>query len=360
VNRPPPTFISFIAMMHEGAELEACINSLPQVGVQHCVPLPLIDGFQCLCDDEGYRLLSTHPGIETVEVDILISLTGQSIGRSHRRRSAKIVPEGVQAIRAPAAWPISQGAGVGVAIIDTGIDRAHPDLARNIAGGLNLLQPGLPPDDDVGHGTHVAGTVGAVSDLDGVMGVAPKAQLYPVKVVGKTGNGRLSSIILALQWVVSKKIPIVNISLGTPTHVRAFERAVLRTIAAGVTIIASAGNGGPGAAECPGIFPGVLTVGALTPDGQIAHFSGTGPHVDLVAPGVNIFSTLPGGRYGRASGTSMASPHVAGVAALYLGLHPQATPDQVRTALTASAVPQIGVSREQQGLGRVDAWNAIH
>jgi subtilisin family serine protease len=360
VDRPPPTFISFIAMIHEGAELEACINSLQGVGVQQCLPLPLIRGFQCLCDDDAYRLLSTHPSIETVEVDILISLTGQSISRSHRSRSAKIVPEGVQAIRAPSAWPISQGAGVGVAIIDTGIDHAHPDLARNIAGGLNLLQPGLPPDDDVGHGTHVAGTVGAISDLAGVMGVAPKARLYPVKVVGRTGDGRLSSIIQALQWVVANKIPIVNISLGTPTHVLAYERAVTRTIAAGVTIIAAAGNGGPSSAECPGTFPGVLTVGALTPDGQIAHFSGTGPHVDLVAPGVNIFSTVPGGRYGRASGTSMASPHVAGVSALYLGLHPQATPDQVRTALTASAVQRAGVSRLEQGSGRVDAWNALH
>lgn len=349
----------FIVMLDDGMDLETWMKGFHHPGVQESLAIPLIGGFRCRCDHEGHLALQAHPRVARVEPDIPISLTGRSIWQRHRKRAVEVIPEGVQAIHAPAAWSMALGDGVKVAIIDTGIDLAHPDLAANIAGGINLVEAGAPPQDDVGHGTHVAGTVAAAQNAAGIVGVAPRALLYSLKVLGLRVTGLLSDIILALQWVVDQRIQIVNISLGTPTYVQALERAVTNALNAGVVIVAGAGNGGPEAVEYPAAIPGVLTVGAVTASGQIGPFSSTGPHIDLVAPGVGILSTIPGNRYGVSSGTSMASPHAAGVAALYLQLHPTATPEGVRVALTESAVPLGGLSRLQQGHGLVNARRAV-
>ena len=213
------------------------------------------------------------------------------------------------------------GTGVKVAVIDTGVDYLHPELAPNFAGGFDFLNNDSDPMDDNGHGTHVSGIVVAARDGVGMMGVAPSASLYALKVLGSNGVGSWSGIIAALDWSVGHGISVANLSLGSATDpgftVRnAFDNAAK----AGVFIVASAGNSGAGVdtVNYPGHFDSVVAVGSTTVLDDLSSFSSTGPTVALSAPGSAVYSTLLGGGYGYLSGTSMAAPHVAGVAALAL------------------------------------------
>ncbi|HEY3368231.1 MAG TPA: S8 family peptidase [Symbiobacteriaceae bacterium] len=350
---------SRLVCLKDAVDLPAFIDLAGREGVHHCVPIPLMGGFGCVCDERAEAWLAGHPSVVRVEEDIPISLTG--IWSRHRgRQPLEMVPEGLRLIRAPQAWTVSEGAGVSVAVIDTGIDHQHPDLAPNIAGGINLVIPGALPQDVDGHGTAIAGVVGAARMGRGMAGIAPKARLYAVKAVGSDGASALSTLLLALQWVVDQQIPVANMSLGTPSYSLAFERTVSGAVARGLTLVAAAGNEGRvGRIDYPAGFPGVLAVTAIDQSGGLAPFCNTGSAVALAAPGVQVFSTRSGGGYVQASGTSFATPHVTGVAALYRCLHPEATPARVREALMAAAIP-LPLGPEQAGAGRVDAWNAVH
>jgi subtilisin family serine protease len=244
---------------------------------------------------------------------------------------------------------------VDVAVLDTAGNDTHPDL--NVFASTNCTNSPIDSDDD-GHGTHVGGTIGALDNDIGVVGVAPGARLWNVRVL-KNGWGYDSWIICGLDFVAEHagEIEVANLSLGgggsdsnCQTNVRdLFHQAFCRTVAAGVTVVVAAGNESSNAARhTPAAYDEVITVSALAdsdglpggvgaatsagPDDSLAQFSNFGADVDIAAPGVSILSTVPGG-YARFSGTSMASPHVAGAAALYLADHPGATPAQVRTAL---------------------------
>ncbi|HEY3363539.1 MAG TPA: S8 family peptidase [Symbiobacteriaceae bacterium] len=350
---------SKLVMLREEADLYDVIGHFHRHGAHHrVVPVPLIRGFLCLCDDDGDQALRAHPHVHHVEDDIKVRLVGCLFQAKAQQRNRQLVPEGVQSVRAPNAWAATQGEGVKVAIIDTGIDLSHPDLASNIAGGVNFVTPGAPPQDDNGHGTHVAGTVAALNNTIGVVGVAPRASLYAVKVLDSQGSGNLSDIILGLQWAVDQKCHVANMSLGTSVDAQSLRTAVRNGVAAGLTLVAAAGNNGtPNSVNYPARYPEVIAVSAVDNQGHLAPFSSVGPEVDLAAPGVDVLSTLPRRRYGRLNGTSMASPHVTGTAALYLSLHPGAMPGQVRTALQQAAAVLPGLSPDQQGAGEVDARN---
>lgn len=227
---------------------------------------------------------------------------------------------------------LNKGKGVNVAIIDSGIDKDHPDLAYNIAGGINFVGTGplwrRNPDawdDDNGHGTHVAGTVAALDDGVGVVGVAPEASLYALKVLNSSATGSYSAIIAALEWVVDNgEIYITNNSYGSSgvpgtTVETAFYNAAL----AGILNVCAAGNTGneSGTGDnviYPARYESCIAVAATDQSDSRASFSSTGPDVELAAPGVDIYSTYMGGGYGTMSGTSMACPHVAGTLALIL------------------------------------------
>jgi len=219
----------------------------------------------------------------------------------------------------------NKGTGVKVAIIDSGIDYNHSDLDANyVVGGYDFVNDDADPMDDYGHGTHVAGTVAAEDNAEGVVGVAPEASLYALKVLGADGSGLYSDVIAALQRCVDNKIQVTNNSYGSSgdpgeTVKDAFDNAA----AAGVLHVGSAGNSGnpPGRGDnvgYPARFASVIAVAATDSSDKRARFSSTGPDVELAAPGVNINSTLLGGGYGEKSGTSMACPHVAGTAALVI------------------------------------------
>jgi subtilisin len=217
-----------------------------------------------------------------------------------------------------------RGLGVKVAVLDTGIDYDHPDRAANYAGGFDFVNEDDDPFDDHRHGTHVAGTIAAQDNGSGVVGVAPDATIYALKVLGADGSGSFSGVIAALQWAVVNGIQITNNSYGSSqdpglTLREAFDNSA----AAGILHIAAAGNTGTceGTGDnvgYPARYASVMAVAATGPDDESPCFSSTGPDVEISAPGVSINSTVPGGGYQLLSGTSMASPHVAGTAALLL------------------------------------------
>jgi serine protease len=255
---------------------------------------------------------------------------------------------GLKAIKADLAWDTTQGESrTKVAVIDTGVDMNHPDLAGNIdtRGALNVLERGRPMDDDFGHGTHVAGIVAAVGDNQvGSIGVAFKARVMPIRVLGVDGSGTLLDLVYAIDHAVAQGAKVINMSLGSPDRSELESQAIERALAAGVVVVAAAGNEATTGNyhEYPASYPGVLSVGAVGADLKRAPFSNFNSEVSLVAPGVDIFSTLPTrfGRdnpYGYLSGTSMAAPMVAGAAALVLAAHPNWTPSQVSSRLRSSA-----------------------
>jgi len=300
------------------------------------------------------------------------------------------VPAGIQRIGAASATTAHTAARVAVAVIDTGIDLAHPDL--NAAAGTNCVRPGASPADDNGHGTHVAGTIAAKNDGAGVVGVAPGTLLYAVKVLDARGTGAISRLICGLDWVAehaaAKGIAVANISIGGPgaqggggcaTTSDPLRQAICGAVSAGVTIVVAAGNAGTDlGGTTPAAYPEVLAVTAMTDaDGQPRGLEGTPAcrpveHPDayarfsnyatamhdvahlVSAPGVCVISTWPGGGYNTISGTSMAAPHVAGTVALCFGsreapgpcsgLAPHQVIERIRSDAERHATPANGFS----------------
>jgi subtilisin len=257
------------------------------------------------------------------------------------------------------------GAGVNVAIIDSGIDKNHPDLNANVVGGYDFVNSDNDPMDDNGHGTHVAGTVAAEDDGLGVVGVAPSAKLYALKVLGANGSGNYSAVIAALEWCIANGIKVTNNSYGSSadpglTVHNAFDKAYN----AGIINIAAAGNSGnkKGTGDnviYPAKYDSVVAVAATDSKNARATFSSTGSKVELSAPGVSIKSTIPGGKYAIYSGTSMASPHVAGVAALLIA-NGVTGPENIRTRLQNTADDLGSKGRDSlYGYGLVDADGAV-
>jgi subtilisin len=229
--------------------------------------------------------------------------------------------------------------GIAIAIIDTGIDTRHPDL--KVSGGINYSGGNAGNyNDGNGHGTHCAGIAAAKDNGIGVVGVAPGASLYAVKVLSNSGSGSWSAVIKGCDWVTARAgfIRVANMSLGGPEN-QAVDAAVERMVSAGIVVAVAAGNDGADASNySPARTPSAITVGAHDSSGAIASFSNTGGSVDVYAPGVGIKSTYKSGSYAILSGTSMAAPHVAGAAALYLFTHPGASVQQVQTALSGMNV----------------------
>ncbi|MBY0021375.1 major intracellular serine protease [Paenibacillus jamilae] len=235
------------------------------------------------------------------------------------------IPRGVEMIQAPAVWNQTRGRGVKVAVLDTGCDADHPDLKARIIGGRNFTDDdeGDPEifKDYNGHGTHVAGTIAAAENENGVVGVAPEADLLIIKVLNKQGSGQYDWIIQGIYYAIEQKVDIISMSLGGPEDVPELHEAVKKAVASQILVICAAGNEGDGDDRTdelgyPGCYNEVISVGAINFDRHASEFSNSNNEVDLVAPGEDILSTVPGGKYATFSGTSMATPHVAGALAL--------------------------------------------
>lgn len=295
------------------------------------------------------KLIATgDPGIsETIPVPSLPNISDEE----------KEIPWGVKRVNASAVWPVTMGAGIKVAVIDTGVDYSHPDLQDNYAGGFNAIISTTPPLDDHGHGTHVAGTIAAVRDFKGVVGVAPKARLYGVKVLDNTGSGYISWIISGIEWAVDNNVDLINMSLGASYSVDSLAQAVTAAYKKGVTMICAAGNTA-GSVIYPAKYPEAIAVSASDSSDKIASFSSRGPEIDFIAPGVSVYSTYYGSSYGTMSGTSMASPHVAGLASLAVSLGAD-TPDKVKEALTKAAA-SVNLKPDEEGAGLINAGKLIN
>lgn len=226
---------------------------------------------------------------------------------------------GVNILMAPQAWEQARGKDIKVAVLDTGIDKDHPDLIDNIKGGINFTTDDQNDwDDRNGHGTHCAGVIAAVDNEQGIIGVAPMADLYAVKVLSDSGSGTLEWIVQGIDWCIENQIDIISMSLGTsarPPHT--FQAAFQRAREAGIPIIAASGNDNAHIGW-PGAYSHTISVAAIDSKLERAGFSNFGRETDLAAPGVDIYSTYLDNTYAKLSGTSMATPMVAGALALFM------------------------------------------
>ncbi len=273
----------------------------------------------------------------------------------------------LDALQIESAWSASTGVDVDIAVVDSGVSGDHPDLAPRVCSGVAFLASdgvarlGQGATDGNGHGTHVAGIAAAgTGDRTGTAGVAPSARIMPVRVLGADGTGSSSDVARGITWAVDHGAEVINVSLGGG-YSSSVDVAVDYAEREGVLVVAASGNAGPGGARnYPAALDDVLAIASHDQGGAISSFSTQGDYVDLSAPGSGIVSTYPDGRWASMSGTSMATPHVAGAAALLIAAQPGLTPAQVRARLRATAtdagVPGFDVAH---GWGRLDLLDAL-
>ncbi len=311
-----------------------------------------VNGFSATIPKGLLDKVSSDSRVKYIEQDAIVTIYKKPADKPGKGGSGdnestpppQITPTGISLIKSTTSGTVD----VNVAVIDTGIDKDHPDL--NVIDGVNFVFKGKNTfDDGNGHGTHVAGTIAAIDNNQGVIGVAPGANLYSVRVLDNSGSGTYSGVIAGVDWVAANAdlIDVANMSLGG-SHFQALNDAVEGAIAAGVVFVVAAGNENTDAcSKSPASTLNAITVSALDDrDGTLdnndsfASFSNSGTCVDMIAPGVLIESTWKGGGYNTISGTSMASPHVAGAAALYIANNPvnlvtneRTTPAEVTEAL---------------------------
>ena len=308
----------------------------------------LIPAIAASVPEVAIEALKKNPNISNVELD----------NQVFALEDTQTLPWGVNRIDAEVVHSSgNKGAGVQVAIIDTGIDYTHPDLDDNYYGGWDFVNNDGDPMDDEGHGTHVAGIIAAEDNEEGVVGVAPQAELYALKVLDEEGYGYVSDVVYAIQWSTVNGIKVINMSLGGKRNIFLEWACNLAYYSDGLLLVAAAGNGG--AVIYPAAYSSVIAVSATNSNDELAWFSSTGKQVELAAPGVSIDSTVLNGGYGEESGTSMSSPHVAGTAALAWKANPSWSNDEVRAQLqnTADDLGAAGWDSEF-GYGLVNAAEA--
>jgi subtilisin family serine protease len=299
-----------VRMMRESTEFRA-----------HSVrPFESVNAFAADLTADEVAALRRSPDVryvsQTVErhvLDVAEQRLHPAVNRSAYQTS-QTMPYGINMVHAPQLWSYTRGAGpINVVILDTGIDTKHPDLAANYAGGYNTFTQTNDPTDDNGHGTHVAGTIAAADNGIGVVGVAPEARIWSVKVLDKSGFGQDENLVAGIDWVINKKRTmggdwIMSLSLGSSQDSPVEAEAFRRVVAEGVIVVAAAGNRSFPDVEFPAAYPGVIGVGAVNPDTSLAMFSDHGPHMSVVAPGVQVLSTARTGTVPAAAVTLHDGP----------------------------------------------------
>jgi serine protease len=282
--------------------IRSLANELRDPAERHVRAFSLIDGFAADLTPEEASALRRSADVRWVEPMVERRLHASAV-----TPGSQMVPYGITQVHAPETWLARRPGQVNVAIIDSGIDRNHPELAGSYMGGYHVINDNDDPLDDVGHGTHVAGIVAAANNGYGVVGVAPGVKLWGLKVVDEAGRGFMEDVIIGLEWIIEKKKEIggnwvVNMSLGGTTSSIAEHEAFTEARDAGLILVASSGNTStaslPAAVEFPAAYPEVVAVGAVSETGARANFSNAGPELDFVAPGVRIVSSvLSGGTF---------------------------------------------------------------
>lgn len=231
----------------------------------------------------------------------------------------EVIDWGLTLTGVPDLWKKTKGAGIPVAVLDTGCQVTHPDLKNQIIEAKDFTRSSFGVGDRQGHGTHCAGIIAAEENGVGVIGVAPQARLIIGKVLGDDGSGMGRDIATGIEWAFSRGARIISMSLGSPVDDPFIHAAILRVVQMGAIVVCAAGNDGQRTSHTnyPGaIKPESFTVAAIDKQGKVADYSSSGPEVDVAAPGSDILSCFPPNQYAKLSGTSMATPFVSGVVAL--------------------------------------------
>lgn len=319
-------------------------------GVAATIPLAAWDG------------IARNPNVAYIELDGVAQAVAGKPSTAVSVNQPQVDTWGVTRIGARAAWLAagSRGAGIKVAVLDTGIG-PNADLA--VAGGADITRnlPGAALDDN-GHGTHCAGTIAALDNGIGVVGVAPDASLYAVKVLDRRGSGAYSVIIAGVEWATANGMDVISMSLGGEVGSQAMHDAIIAARAAGIVVVVAAGNDATDGnnVQYPAAYDEAIAVGATDVNDAIGYFSSHGAWVDVSAPGVGVLSTIPNDLMDTFNGTSMATPHVAGVVALMLGKNGDLSVDAIEVALRETGV-DLGAPGwdEYFGHGLVHAPTAV-
>ena len=327
----------------------------------------IIKLIRCIIKCAMSELASSGAEVTEEQVAALLSQHGVAPSAPGAAAIRDYITCGLRIIHANYAWRYSRGGGVRVAVVDTGIAPRHPDL--RVYGGASFVA-GTSWADDNGHGTHVAGTIAAAMNNRGVVGVAPRARLYAVKVLAANGGGSTSGVLNGLAWCYRYNMHVVNLSLGSgaTTHdpnnySRAYEAAGRRLRRKGILAVAAAGNSGRTSRPYvgnPARCPSYMAVSSVDCAKRRSSFSSYGPQVEITAPGSDVWSTWPQTGYRKISGTSMATPHVAGTAALVKRRHPSWHGDRIRVHLWQTAMDLGSPGRDWlYGYGLVNALRAV-
>jgi serine protease len=304
--------------------------------------------------DEWYTEWSKRKDIQYIEPNYKLKISALPNDPYYEKQGY------LKQIKADEAWEMGgKNSQAIVAVLDTGIDLNHPDLKANLVPGINLIDPKQPPQDDNGHGTQIAGILGAVGNNNlGITGVLWSAKIMPVKVLPKEGEGSPYITSQGIYQSIDQGASIVLLSLGGPIFSKTLQDAVEYAEQQGVVVIAATGNEGA-RVNYPAAFPTVLAVGAVNNQDRPMSYSNSGPEVSVVAPG-DVYTTRMNGKYGSHSGTSMATPQVAGLAALLLNKYPNMKPSELRNHImyTSTDIHQQGWDA-RTGHGRIDIKKAL-
>ena len=295
---------------------------------RHVAAFPTLSAFAADLTTEEVAALRRSPNVRYVEGVVERHILGSSLpaaADAFRNLDGQTIPAGIDIVRAREVWGVTRGETVNVVVIDTGVDYTHPDLAHAWQGGFNAITGTNDPKDNHDHGTHVAGTIAAADNAIGVVGVAPGIRLWSAKVLNANGTGTSDHVVAGIDWVVTQKKThggnwIMNLSLGSALENTAEREAIARAVAEGILVVAATGNDSTTTAAAPvgypAAYPGVLAVGAIDMQRNLAVFSNQGPEVGVVAPGVDVLSSV---RVGAGSLTGVLSEAVNYPAAALIG-----------------------------------------
>lgn len=317
------------------------------------------------------KLRTDNPHDADALADHLDALPGVVAAQNQRVRTLDGVAEplfgsqwNLPMVGAPDAWSRSQGAGAVVAVIDTGVDAGHPDLAGRVLPEIDLLPGVTPTQEETYHGTAVASIVAGAVNNWGLTGVAPEAQILPVAALDPTGVGDSTTVAQAIIASADAGARVINLSLGGPDRDPVLDRACAYAFSRGAVLVAAAGNSRSDGNEVqyPAASPDVLAVASVDSAGSPSTFSNTGRHIDLAAPGQDVLTAVPGGGHDTQSGTSFATPHVAAVAALVASANPALSAPQIASTLrlTAQDDPSGNGRDNRLGHGIVRADRAVN
>ncbi|MFU8766911.1 MAG: S8 family peptidase [Candidatus Methanoperedens sp.] len=359
-DKPAPDDLVYLE--RQGGAVKYNYNIINAVALE--IPEKAYNKINETCQNGKGRQPAICEKISNIELDQQVHLIGKpdnkESGKPAPSQPEQVMPWGIKRIDAEPSWGKSTGNGTKVAVVDTGIDFQHPDLAGNVKGGVSFVKRSKGYRDDNGHGTHVAGTIAALNNEIGVVGVAPDAWLYGVKVLDRKGSGWLSDVIAGIDWSTANGMQVITMSLGSSGSSNSLEMAVDNAYNQGIVIVAAAGNDYGGTVSYPARYDSVIAVTATDSGDNIASFSNTGQEAELAAPGVGIYSTYKGGSYATLSGTSMATPHVTGTVALLLASNESLEPPEVRKRLGDTATDLGDSGRDiYYGFGLVNASAAL-